>query len=128
MLTHFVSRVAQRNVLTAVPPIHSLMPVFAVTALLFGATAAGAVSGGQGTRNFDARVAPNRQTEFPPRPEQLAAVSRLRASLPALSTTFDRTTGVTRSVYNPVGFLTARDFGVGPETIAVDYVRINLFK
>jgi extracellular elastinolytic metalloproteinase len=57
------------------------------------------------SRNFDARVAENAGFEQPPAPAQLAAIARLEERIPELAVTFDRASGVTRTLSNRLGKL-----------------------
>ena len=58
------------------------------------------------SRNFDARTDLNAQINFPPLPEQSQALNALGDSVGDLSVSIERTTGVTRSLWNRGGYLT----------------------
>ncbi len=59
-------------------------------------------------RGFDARIEWNQGfAEVTPSSLQVRALDGLRAELPELAVTFDRTTGVTRTIYNRAGYLTS---------------------
>jgi extracellular elastinolytic metalloproteinase len=84
-----------------------------VAAALLAAPAALAVvpdSGdGHRQRNFDARVRHNAAFEAAPGAAQRQRVEALAAAVPELAATFDPATGVTRTLYNRVGYLTGPD-------------------
>jgi len=77
-------------------------------------------------RNFDARTKMNSGVEHAPSAAQLAAVERARAERPALLVRFDRTTGATRSLSNPVGSLTREALGGDAMGSALAYLERNL--
>jgi extracellular elastinolytic metalloproteinase len=108
-------------------PAVALVALLAATlpATLSGAAASAAVPPADEGRNFDARVGHNLTFHAEPGPAQIAALDRLRSTLPDLLPSFDLTTGVTRSLYNPVGYLTEGASGDAAET-ALGFVRSHL--
>jgi extracellular elastinolytic metalloproteinase len=77
-------------------------------------------------RNFDARIAYNQAlAAVEPGATQQSAVEELKSTLPDLLVTYDDATGVTRSLWNGVGYLTPEAAGE-PEDLALDFVRGNL--
>ncbi len=78
--------------------------------------------------NFDRRQAmPQiRDLDVPASDTQRQRLARLRKDLNgSLTETFDRTTGVTRTLANPVGYLTDPRAG-DPADIALEFVQSNL--
>ena len=78
--------------------------------------------------NFDARVAHNQaQKAIAAAPEQMAAIDALRLQMPELAATFDADTGVTRTLYNQMGYLTeASNNKALPMEIGLQFVSDNL--
>jgi extracellular elastinolytic metalloproteinase len=72
--------------------------------------------------NFDARIEANKGWKVQPAPSQ--SITARTQDGPAFSAalTFDEQFGVTRTLTNPQGYLTAADRGRGPREIALDYV------
>ena len=77
-------------------------------------------------RNFDARTGVNADFELPPSLTQNQALTTLTARIPSVAATFDPTTGVTRSVYNKLGYLTAPQPGSDATAVGLAYVQQNL--
>ena len=77
-------------------------------------------------RNFDARTKVNSGVDHAPSAAQLAAVERARAEHSGLLVRFDRTTGATRSLSNPVGPLTREALGGDAMGSALAYLERNL--
>ena len=96
----------------------SWLPVLALTLV---SSAAGA----EGARHFDARIAYNQDFRVEGFAAKSAAFEGLRAEGIELGVSFDPTTGVTRSINNRVGHLTAAKSG-DPEAIALDFLTANL--
>jgi extracellular elastinolytic metalloproteinase len=104
------------------------VPAVLATAVLTAAGSAWAVGPESGLgegRNHDARVQHNKSFAVQQSAAQLQAIDALRAEVPDLDVTFDETTGVTRTIYNQVGYLTGERRGE-PLEIALDYVRSQL--
>ncbi len=80
------------------------------------------------SRNYDARIDHNNSLAgIQPDAIQLQALDALRAEIPELGVTFDETTGVTRTVYNRVGYLTdGLDASRNPMDTALDYLTAQL--
>ena len=78
-------------------------------------------------RNFDRRVDMQQPASAAaPLPAQLDALARLRAELGgSLTRRLDPSTGVTSSLSNPIGYLTAPAFG-DPSEVAIEYARSHL--
>ncbi len=76
-------------------------------------------------RNFDARELLTANLVPQPTAAQSAAEQRLRADIPNLAVTYSAATGVARTAYNQVGYLTDPANGE-PLTIGMDFVRQNL--
>ena len=97
----------------------------ALTALLI--PLAGAPAGAQGPaspgepapRNLDLRPVP--EAPVGPAGRQLSALEELRAAMPGLLVTFDPSSGVTRSLFNPDGALTGHQEGT-PEELAFAFL------
>lgn len=79
----------------------------------------------QSAANFDARVEHNRDFVAPRRPEQLQAIQQRRHLAPGLVVTYDRTTGVTRSLQRHAGHLTAKRPGVEAMHVAREFIAGN---
>ncbi len=79
-----------------------------------------------GPRNFDAREAANRRVSLAPVPGQERAIARLRAEIPELRAEIDRTTGATRVLSNPTGYLTAAPRAGDATAAALTFVEENL--
>lgn len=62
-------------------------------------------------RDFDARVAHNKSLDMAPAASQVQKVQEFKQAHPDLLTSFDVTTGVTRSLYNPTGYLSEPQSG-----------------
>ncbi|MEE8525823.1 MAG: M36 family metallopeptidase, partial [Thermoanaerobaculia bacterium] len=78
-------------------------------------------------RNFDARIAHNADFQAPVPGRQSRALAALRSRIPELAATFDPTSGVTRSLYNRNGYLTAPAEGpADPMATALGFVRAHL--
>ena len=92
-----------------------------VCALVLSSTAVA-----QEERNHDARLDHNAGFRAAPQPGQMRALAALRAEMPELQTTHDAAFGVTRSLYNATGYLTASRGSGAPEAIALDFVRAHL--
>lgn len=83
--------------------------------------------GGQNeARNFDARTKVRSGVDHAPSAAQLAAVGRAQAEIPGLLVRFDRTTGATRSLTNPVGPLTREPLGSDAMGSALAFLEKNL--
>jgi len=76
-------------------------------------------------RNFDARIDDNRGLSISESAVQIEALERFRAEIPELAVSFDRATGVARTLYNRTGYLTAPNAGSARE-IGQAFVRSNL--
>jgi extracellular elastinolytic metalloproteinase len=101
-------------------------PALVAALLLLISVAAVAVEPGHGAgRNFDARTLAKATATFTPSSAQQAGVARLRAQVPELMVRFDARLGVTRTLRNPVGFLTATS-PRPPMEAALDFVAANL--
>ena len=79
-----------------------------------------------GNRAFDARIEHNAGFRAAPTAAQERSVAGLKQGIPDLGVTYDETTGVTRSVVNYVGALTAPQPGRDATTIGLEFVRGNL--
>jgi extracellular elastinolytic metalloproteinase len=77
-------------------------------------------------RNFDARTAIDQAAPVAPLNSQSDAVQRLAQEIPALAVTYDDRLGVTRTLVNQQGYLTAEAPGREPLDIASDFVKANL--
>ncbi|MCK8500538.1 M36 family metallopeptidase [Myxococcus fulvus] len=75
-----------------------------------------------GERHFDARTSYNAQARFGFSTAQKAHVESLRRSIPDLMVETDESTGLVRSLVNPVGALTGPSSG-DPMSIALDFVQ-----
>ena len=75
-------------------------------------------------RNFDGRVLVNQGFQATPSQGQLIAVETLRGLVPDLAVTYDEGLGVTRTLYNPTGYLTVAAPG-DPVAVALGYVQAN---
>lgn len=72
-------------------------------------------------RHFDARVAETALADLRPNTAQQRSIAELRAAIPELDVTFDDTTGVTRSLWNRLGYLSEPD-SRSPLDIARGYI------
>ncbi len=95
--------------------------VVAISSLLAGAALA---DSHDEDRNYDARTDYNASFSTSAAATQQAAVETLKRSMPGVAATFDATTGVTRSLYNTVGYMTAANAG-NPVSIARQYIAQN---
>ncbi|MEM7356285.1 MAG: M36 family metallopeptidase, partial [Acidobacteriota bacterium] len=104
--------------------------LISILCLLLASTAWGVGPANKGQheeRNFDARINHNVAMKAAPSIDQKLAVESLRAEVPGLAVTFDETLGITRSLYNPTGYLTGPALEkASPAEIALDYVKANL--
>jgi extracellular elastinolytic metalloproteinase len=91
---------------------------------VFGAVAASAVVEDD-QRNFDARVDLNRGLQHEASAQQAHAIAALRGAIPSLGVTIDPATGATRSLNNRVGYLTERNSGFDPDSIAAEFISEN---
>ncbi len=78
--------------------------------------------GPQPARDFDARVDYNLAFAATPRPGQRETIQGLRDLAPGLAVTYDRTTGVTRSLLRRGGYLSAARPTTDAMTIAHEFV------
>ena len=110
----------------------AMLPCLALALALLLPATAGAVGPDRSNpqhqlRNFDARVDHNAEATLEPPAEQVRAIDELRAQVPSLAASFDSATGVTRSLYNQVGYLTDGPLTeAAPLDLALDFVRGNL--
>ena len=74
--------------------------------------------------NFDARIEANRGRQAQPTAMQSAGIQALAG--PTGNFTFDEQFGVTRTLSNPQGYLTAANQGRSPLDIAMDYVQTSV--
>jgi extracellular elastinolytic metalloproteinase len=73
-------------------------------------------------RVFDARLAINDGTAVEPSATQRTALWELRREIPNLTVDFDVTTGVARSVRNPIGHLSSPQPGSEARLVALDFI------
>ncbi len=79
----------------------------------------------QRSQNFDARVDYNRDYSTAPRSKQRRAIQGLRDLAPGLAVTYDRTTGVTRTLNRRGGHLSAERPGAEAMSVARDFITDN---
>lgn len=96
-----------------------------VAAMLAAAALAASGEDLPGGSNFDARVDYNQGIEVAIGTAQRRAAAALRASGIDLALGYDPATGATRTLSNPVGYLSAAGSGEA-STLALDFVRQNL--
>ena len=78
-------------------------------------------------RDYDARILHNAALKAAPSIDQELAVEALRAEVPGLAATFDEVLGVTRTLYNPTGYLTGPAFDkAAPADQALGFVKAHL--
>ena len=77
-------------------------------------------------RNVDARISLNQNLRHNPTDVQNEAVKRLQHELPDVMVRFEPTTGATRTLSRPVGFLTHELRSDDPKTVALEFVTRHL--
>ncbi|MEM7581989.1 MAG: M36 family metallopeptidase, partial [Acidobacteriota bacterium] len=111
-------------------PAGRLAVLTALLALLVSGSAWAAAPGSHhqhNHRNYDARGVENLTFKAAPNFEQKQAIDALRADVPGLAVTFDKTLGVTRSLYNTTGYLTEPSLEkAAPLAVGLGYVRSQL--
>ena len=73
-------------------------------------------------RNYDLRLTLSALPVGALSPEQATAVERWKGAIPGLLYKRDNRTGATRSVSNPVGFLTGPRAGTSPAAVAAEFL------
>lgn len=87
------------------------LPLVAASLWTAGAVDAQAPIEPSQSREFDARIAQTQHLKVAATSSQTQRIQQLRQSYPDLLVSFDPATGVTRSLYNPVGYLSDSQSG-----------------